>query len=630
VHIVGPGSCQITASQGGNGTYSAANDAQQTFNVSKLNQTITLGAPSGKDFSSPDFDPGATASSSLPVSYSSSTPTVCTMVGGKVHVVSAGDCTITASQGGNDNYNAAQDASVTFNVAKAPQTVNLAAPSDRFTVAPDFDPGAGASSGLPVSYSSSTQDVCTVVAGKVHIVGVGNCSITASQAGNGNYNAAQDVTKSFAVTKPKEPPTVTITTPADGASYYQYQSIAADYSCQPAAGVQITSCVGDVNQGSPIDTSTPGSHSFKVTAQDNAGNQAQKTVNYTVIAVGTAQGGGTFVIGNRNASVGSQVTYWGSQWAKVNSLSGGSAPDSFKGYAATTAGTPPKCGDLWSSRDGDSSKPPASVPQYMAVIASSNITKSGPTTSGDTATVVVVKTNPGYDSNPGHAGTGTVVARLCGNKLTQTIGFNALADRSVTDADFDAGATASSGLPVGYSSSTPDVCAIVGGKVDIVGTGNCTITASQAGNDVYGAAADVSRTFAVSLAGPLNCNDKKSKVKCESLLINPSLAASATASPGQTLTIGYTDDSAIGSGSLAPTAQLNNGQSLPVTVTPTSGQPFGYVTGYKRDFNAKNQSLLNFSLPTNLQAGSYSVLVTVYDGDGDVDQWNWPVTVVSR
>jgi hypothetical protein len=47
------------------------------------------------------------------------------------------------------------------------------------------------------------------------------------------------------------------------------------------------------------------------------------------------------------------------------------------------------------------------------VIASSSITKSGPTIAGNTQQVVIVRTNPGYASNPGHAGTGTVVAVIC-------------------------------------------------------------------------------------------------------------------------------------------------------------------------------------------------------------------------
>jgi hypothetical protein len=52
-------------------------------------------------------------------------------------------------------------------------------------------------------------------------------------------------------------------------------------------------------------------------------------------------------------------------------------------------------------------------PSYMGVIVSSSITQSGSTISGNTPDIVVVKTNSGYAPDPGHAGTGTVVAQVC-------------------------------------------------------------------------------------------------------------------------------------------------------------------------------------------------------------------------
>jgi hypothetical protein len=42
------------------------------------------------------------------------------------------------------------------------------------------------------------------------------------------------------------------------------------------------------------------------------------------------------------------------------------------------------------------------------------ITKSGSTESGDIPMMVTIHTNPGYDGNPGHAGTGTVTSVVCG------------------------------------------------------------------------------------------------------------------------------------------------------------------------------------------------------------------------
>lgn len=141
----------------------------------------------------------------------------------------------------------------------------------------------------------------------------------------------------------------------------------------------------------------------------------------TAAAVGAVGGGGRgaspsgFVIGDTNATIGTPVTFWGAQWWMANSLSGGLAPASFKGFANTPE-TPPACGTSWSTGPGNSSgPPPGPLPELIEVIVASHIAKSGPTISGDTQEVVVVKTNPGYAPDPGHAGTGTVVEVVCGS-----------------------------------------------------------------------------------------------------------------------------------------------------------------------------------------------------------------------
>jgi len=122
---------------------------------------------------------------------------------------------------------------------------------------------------------------------------------------------------------------------------------------------------------------------------------------------------GSFVIGDQNAAVGSQVTFWGAQWWKDNDLSGGIAPPSFKGFADTATAT---CGQPWTTRPGNSSFPLPSVDTTAPVpmVVSTHITKSGDVISGDTSEVVLVQVDPGYGPNPGHAGTGTVVGVMCG------------------------------------------------------------------------------------------------------------------------------------------------------------------------------------------------------------------------
>ena len=73
----------------------------------------------------------------------------------------------------------------------------------------------------------------------------------------------------------------------------------------------------------------------------------------------------------------------------------------------------PTCGVSWTTDPGNSPPPPATIPAYLAVIVSSSIGKSGPVIGGDTLHLVIVKTDAGYQGNPGHAGTGTIVGVVC-------------------------------------------------------------------------------------------------------------------------------------------------------------------------------------------------------------------------
>jgi hypothetical protein len=80
-------------------------------------------------------------------------------------------------------------------------------------------------------------------------------------------------------------PTAAITTPAEGATFTQGETVLAAYTCaDDALGTGIRSCDGPVAPGAAIDTATPGSKTFTVTATDNAGNTATASRTYTVVA----------------------------------------------------------------------------------------------------------------------------------------------------------------------------------------------------------------------------------------------------------------------------------------------------------------------------------------------------------
>ena len=123
---------------------------------------------------------------------------------------------------------------------------------------------------------------------------------------------------------------------------------------------------------------------------------------------------GSFVLGDKTAVVGStNVEFWGADWSRRNVLSGAGAPNAFKGFASTVSTNPPACGGTWTSRPGNSAKPPDTLPPFMGVLVSSTIGMSGSTVSGNVPTIVVVKTDGSYAPDPGHPGTGTVVAVYC-------------------------------------------------------------------------------------------------------------------------------------------------------------------------------------------------------------------------
>ena len=126
---------------------------------------------------------------------------------------------------------------------------------------------------------------------------------------------------------------------------------------------------------------------------------------------------GAYVLGDVSASGSGAVTFWGSQWAATNTVSGGSAPPAFKGFAGTvtlpTSTPPASCGSAWTTTGGNSPPPTAVVPSFMGVLVSSSTDKSGSTISGNTVKIVVVQVNSGFAGNPGHAGTGTIVATFC-------------------------------------------------------------------------------------------------------------------------------------------------------------------------------------------------------------------------
>lgn len=201
--IIGPGTSKITASQVGNVNYNAAIDAVQTLTVSKASQSITFGALSPMTFGDGSFNLIATGGpSGLPVTFTSSKPSVATVSGNTVTIIGAGTATITAKQTSNVNYSAAVDGIQVLTINKAGQSINFNPLAQKtFGDGPIGLTATGGASGLPVTFASSSTSIATVSGATLSIVGAGIVTIIAKQSGNSNYNTAFDVSQTLTVAK---------------------------------------------------------------------------------------------------------------------------------------------------------------------------------------------------------------------------------------------------------------------------------------------------------------------------------------------------------------------------------------------------------------------------------------------
>jgi hypothetical protein len=80
-------------------------------------------------------------------------------------------------------------------------------------------------------------------------------------------------------------PSVSIGSPANGATYKYGQTVDAVYGCQDGTGgLGISSCAGTIASGAAVNTRAPGQHTFTATATSLDGLSTSSTVTYTVLA----------------------------------------------------------------------------------------------------------------------------------------------------------------------------------------------------------------------------------------------------------------------------------------------------------------------------------------------------------
>jgi len=158
-----------------------------------LMQSITLSYPGGATLLAGPVTLKATTTSGLPVTYKSNTPATCTVAGDQLTLVSAGECSITASQAGGTSADGkrwapADDMSQLFKVLKHPQMITFAPPDYVLSAnATSVTLSATSDSGLPVTFTADTPANCSITGDQLNLLGKGTCAVTATQAGNDSY-----------------------------------------------------------------------------------------------------------------------------------------------------------------------------------------------------------------------------------------------------------------------------------------------------------------------------------------------------------------------------------------------------------------------------------------------------------
>jgi hypothetical protein len=207
VRLFGAGLCTVLASASDDAHISVTE--ARSFQVTATPQTIDFPVIAAVQAADGPIRLAAIASSGLPVTFTASTPDVCTAADGLLALHAPGTCTVRAAAGNSLWADAAVEQS--FAVTPSAQTVTFPVIADHHAADAGFELGASASSGLPITYSTSTPEVCSVIGSTLNLRGAGVCSVNAA-AGSELWTAAS-AQRTFSVSLSSQ--TLTFVAPGD-------------------------------------------------------------------------------------------------------------------------------------------------------------------------------------------------------------------------------------------------------------------------------------------------------------------------------------------------------------------------------------------------------------------------------
>ena len=432
ITIVGIGISTITASQATTTNFLAAT-VTSVFQVNNVTPTLSFSIPTKTIIDASYAITPPTSNSSGAFTYTSSNPSVATIVNGIVTIVALGITTITAVQAETADY-ITGTITATLTIIKATPTLVFSTPaktigSPTFLITPTTD-----SDGL-ITYASANPEVATIVGNRVAIRGVGSSIISATQAGTAIYT----------------PITVTDT--------FQVNLITAE----------LTNFL--------LSAKTFGDIPYKIQASSNSSAGITYTSSDTSVA--TIVGDMVTIVGVGSSTITASQDSWLnftsatiSETLQVNQLttllSRFAVPLKIFGNA-TFALIPPLSNRAGAFTYTSSNPEIATIDGNLVTIlgaGTSSITASQASTPNSTSESITAT----FQVNP------AIPALTNFAVPTKTFGsaaFSLVSPSSTSDGAFT------------YTSSNPAVATIAGDVVTIVGAGNATITAVQASTTNY-------------------------------------------------------------------------------------------------------------------------------------------------
>lgn len=484
-------------------------------------QSVSFAALPLMTYGDPPVTLFATATSGLPVTFTSSNSAVATINGNLLTANSTGTADIIAMQSGDGTYAPARYIR-TLTVNQADQTITFPAPGQKIYGDPDFNLGATASSGLQVFYSSDNPAVATIAGATVHITGAGTAVITASQPGNNLYYSAIDVTATLTVNKADQTITFVEMTPLT----YGDPDFVVPATASSSLNITFTSdnpnvatisggLIHIVNAGTAVITaSQPGNPDYNPAPdvmRTLTINKANQVITFPAIAP-VAYGVASFNAG-ATSSTGMTVTYICENTSVAEVIDG-------KIHLKSAGST-----NIVASQPGDNNFNPAEDK-----IVNLTITKAPLIITADNKTRPYHSENPALTftcsgfvygesiavlDNPPLAGTaalsdspaGDYVITISGGSdncydityvsgiltitmIPQTITFVSYPDKLLVTETFELVAVSTSGLPVSFESKDPEIASVIGSTLTGISRGNANIRALQQGNENYYSAED--------------------------------------------------------------------------------------------------------------------------------------------